>query len=90
MANVLQNQINGLQAQIKYLDNQYHLKKISDVDYFGGKRKLLVEIQELGGTLSAEERNWLEINHFDKSKGDISTAGSKHIEVAGKNIKDLN
>ena len=55
MANVMKNQVTGMRAQIAYLDNAHHLKKIADGDYYGGKRKLLVEIQECGGTLSQEE-----------------------------------
>jgi hypothetical protein len=30
MANVMKNQVAGLRAQIKYLDDQHHLKKIID------------------------------------------------------------
>lgn len=54
MANILKNEVTGFRSQIKYLDNEYHLKKIADADYFGGKRKLLVQIQESGGALSQE------------------------------------
>lgn len=91
MANVLQNQVAGLRAQIKHLDDAHLMKKISDAEYAGSKRKLLVEIQDNGGSLNAEERHWLELNHFDKSKGNVlETAGSKHLDIAAKNIKDLN
>jgi nitrogen fixation/metabolism regulation signal transduction histidine kinase len=72
MNNVLKNQVAGLRAEIKYLDDAHHLKKIAPSEYYGAKRKLLVEILDNGGTLCEEERNWLELNHFDKSKGNIS------------------
>lgn len=90
MANVMKNQVAGYRAQIKYLDDQYHLKKIADSEYFGKKRKLLVDIQETGASLTPEEMSWLELHHFDISKGDISKeAGSKYIEIAGEKIKNL-
>jgi len=80
LGSIIKNQVNGLKQQIKCLDDAYHLKKIANADYFGGKRKLLVEILDIGGEITEEERNWLELNHFDKSKGDISqSAGSKHM-----------
>lgn len=38
----MKNQVNGMRAQVKLLDDSYTYKKISDSDYFGSKRKLLV------------------------------------------------
>lgn len=52
MESVMKNQVAGLRSQIKLLDDAFNLKKIHDGEYFGKKRKLLVDIQETGCPLS--------------------------------------
>jgi hypothetical protein len=59
MASVMENQVAGYRSQIKILDDAYNLKKIADSEYFGNKRKLLVDIQETGCPLTNEESSWL-------------------------------
>lgn len=66
---MLAQQAVGSRTQILELEKRFHLKNISEGEYVARKRKLIVEIEEVGAKLTAEEADWLQLHHHFADKG---------------------
>ncbi len=52
MDRLLEEQVRGTRNHIKDIEDRYHLKKMNEVDYVSKKRKMIVEMEEMGAKLT--------------------------------------
>ena len=64
---------------------------MSEVDYVGKKRKMIVEIEETGAKLTPEEKDWLDLHsHFlEKGSEDVKEEIQKNqMKLVQKKIEE--
>lgn len=83
MDKLLSSQAKGTRDQILELEKKFHLKTISEPEFVGKKRKLIVEIEETGAKLTPQETEWLSLHHHfadntgEEVKADIQKSQMK-------------
>ena len=87
---LLTEQVKGTRNKIKDLDHKYQIKSIAEADYVSNKRKMIVEIEQTGAKLTAEEKDWLNLHHFsEKNSTQVKQEIQKNqMKIVQKKIEE--